>query len=108
MKNWWRWRWLRYVRFYWYKYIRRLDIIGFFMGVPIIRSKYLVPEWRKHPNPYLQLHLEVYPNYLKERDAGTYDPAKDPFCSASYILSHPFENFQQVEDELDKQRRYKK
>jgi len=44
MKDWWRWRWLRYIRFYWYKYIRRLDIIGFFMGVPIIRSKYLVAE----------------------------------------------------------------
>lgn len=44
MKNWWRWRWLRFVRFYWYKYICRLDIIGFYMGVPIIRSKYLDSE----------------------------------------------------------------
>jgi len=35
--------WLR-IKFYWYKYIRRLDIIGFFMGVPIIRSKYLEEE----------------------------------------------------------------
>ena len=59
-----------------------------------------IPEWRKHPNPYLQLHLEVYPNYLKERDAGTYDPNKDPFCSSSYILSHPFRNFTDVENEL--------
>lgn len=41
MKNWWRWRWLRFIRFYWYKYIRRLDIIGFFMGVPVIRGKLL-------------------------------------------------------------------
>jgi len=44
VKNWWRWHWLRWIRFYWYKYIRRLDIMGFFMGVPIIRSKWLVPE----------------------------------------------------------------
>ena len=58
------------------------------------------PEWRKHPNPYLELHLEVYPNYLKERDTGTYDPSKDPFCSANYILSHPFKNFKDVENAL--------
>jgi len=59
-----------------------------------------LPHWRKHPNPYLQLHLEVYPNYLKEKDAGTYDPTKDPFCSNNYILSHPFKKFSDVEDEL--------
>jgi len=41
MKNWWRWRWLRWIRFYWYKHIRRMDIVGFFMGVPVIRTKYL-------------------------------------------------------------------
>ena len=61
-----------------------------------------VPEWRKHPNPYLQLHLEVHPNYLKEVDNGTYDPTKDPFCSTGYILAHPFKGFGDVEDELDK------
>jgi len=53
-------------------------------------------------NPYLELHLEVYPNYLKEIDNGTYDPTKDPFCSNSYILSHPFEDFKDVERELDR------
>ena len=65
------------------------------------------PEWRRHPNPYLQLHLEVYPNYLKEKDNGTYDPAKDPFCSNDYILAHPFKYFRDVEDELRKVRALK-
>ena len=60
-----------------------------------------VPEWRRHPNPYLQLHLKVYPKYLKEVDKGTYDPAKDPFCSSDYILSHSFKNFKDVERELN-------
>lgn|GEM_PF-3918279 len=59
-----------------------------------------LPEWRKHPNPYLQLHIEVYPNYLKERDNGTYDPTKDPFLSSRYILIHPFKDFNDVEKEL--------
>lgn len=60
------------------------------------------PYWRKHPNPYLLLHLEVYPNYLKELDAGTYDSNKDPFCSTEYILSHRFKSFEDVERELIK------
>lgn len=33
-----------WVKFYWYKYIRRLDIIGFFAGLPIVRTKYLESE----------------------------------------------------------------
>ena len=71
-------------------------------------KKLSTPEWRKHPNPYLQLHLEVYPDYLKERDNGTYDPAKDPFCSNSYILAHPFKNFgEDVDAELRKVRAMK-
>lgn len=61
-----------------------------------------MPEWRKHPNPYLQLHLLVYPKYLEELDAGTYEPIKDPFLSIEYILSHPFESFGDVERELRK------
>ena len=32
--------WLR-IKFWWYKYIRRLDIVGFYRGVPVIRTKYL-------------------------------------------------------------------
>jgi len=70
------------------------------------RGKQL-PEWRKHPNPYLQLHLEVYPNYFKELDDGTYDPTKDPFCSVEYVLSHPFKNFGDVKNELNKVRAMK-
>jgi len=62
------------------------------------------PYWRRHPNPYLQLHLEVYPNYLKELDDGTYDPVKDPFCSAKYIQAHPFKDFKDIEDEWLRQR----
>ena len=42
--------WLR-IKFYWYKYIRRLDIIGFFDGVPMVRTKYLEEE-----NPYTEEH----------------------------------------------------
>ena len=58
------------------------------------------PKWRRYPNPYLLLHLQVYPQYLEEKDAGTYDPAKDPFCSLEYILTHPLKTFKDVEDEL--------
>lgn len=36
-------RWLR-IKFYWYKYVKRLDIIGFYSGIPIIRTKYLEPD----------------------------------------------------------------
>lgn len=64
-----------------------------------------LPEWRRNPNPYLQLHLQVYPEYLEELDAGTYDPSKDPFCSPEYILAHPFENFAEVEAELRRSNR---
>lgn len=60
------------------------------------------PEWRRHPNPYLLLHLQVYPRYLKELDAGTYDPVNDPFCSTEYILTHPLRTFGDVEAELDR------
>ncbi len=28
----------------WYKYIRRIDIIGFYAGVPIVRSNHLEPD----------------------------------------------------------------
>lgn len=65
-----------------------------------ILGKKSKPRWWRHPNPYLQLHLEVYPNYLKELDNGTYDPSKDPFCSSAYILSHPFKSFEDVREEL--------
>jgi len=71
----------------------------------VFRKKAPVPEWRKHPNPYLQLHLEVYPNYLVELDNGTYDPTKDPYCSSSYILSHPFRNLDDIEKELGRIRK---
>ena len=44
--------WLLFRKGYWkrlylwmkYKYVLKLDIVGFYKGVPIIRSKYLVPE----------------------------------------------------------------
>lgn len=32
------WLW---VKFYWYKWVRRKDILGFFAGIPIIRTEYL-------------------------------------------------------------------
>ena len=28
----------------WYKYVRRIDIMGFYDGVPIVRTNYLVEE----------------------------------------------------------------
>ncbi len=34
-------QWRLYIKYCWYKYIRRLDIIGFYDGVPIVRTKYL-------------------------------------------------------------------
>ncbi len=40
-------QWRLYIKYCWYKYIRRLDIIGFFAGVPIVRTKYLVEESKK-------------------------------------------------------------
>ena len=33
--------WKLWVKFHWYKYVRRVDIIGFFGGVPIVRTNYL-------------------------------------------------------------------
>ena len=37
--------WKRFSRlwfkFYWYKWVKKLDIIGFYEGVPIIRTEYL-------------------------------------------------------------------
>lgn len=32
------------LKYIWYKYVRRLDMVGFFMGIPVIRTKYLVSE----------------------------------------------------------------
>jgi len=31
----------------WYKYIRKIDIIGFYDGVPIVRTEHLVEESKK-------------------------------------------------------------
>ncbi len=36
--------WRLRVKFYWYKYVRRIEIVGFFGGIPIIRTKYLEEE----------------------------------------------------------------
>ena len=37
--------WLgRKIQYYYYKYILRLDIVGFRRGIPVIRSKYLVED----------------------------------------------------------------
>ncbi len=53
LKGWYRTMiWLLFRKGYWkrlylwvkYKYVLKLDIVGFYRGVPIIRSKYLVPE----------------------------------------------------------------
>lgn len=40
MRRQWRRLWLR-LRFVWYKRVRRLDIVGFYDGVPIIRTDFL-------------------------------------------------------------------
>jgi len=36
-----------WLKFYWYKWIKKLDIIGFYAGVPIIRAKYLEEDKEK-------------------------------------------------------------
>jgi len=37
--------WKLRIKFWWYKYIRKLDIVGFYDGIPIIRTRYLNPPW---------------------------------------------------------------
>lgn len=32
------------LKYMWYKYVRRLDIVGFYMGVPVVRTKHLTTE----------------------------------------------------------------
>ena len=32
------------IKFYWYKWIRRKDIVGFYRGIPVVRMKRLVDE----------------------------------------------------------------
>lgn len=37
----------RRILFFWYKRIKHLDIVGFFMGIPVIRTKHLEEESKK-------------------------------------------------------------
>lgn len=41
----------------------------------------LQPDWQTNPNRYLEAHLRVYPEYLSELNAGTYDPKLDPYIN---------------------------
>lgn len=41
--------WL-FIKYYWYKYIRRKNIIGFFAGVPVIVTDFLEEEENVGPN----------------------------------------------------------
>ncbi len=43
---------------FWYKHAKHLDIIGFYAGVPIIRSKYLEPD-----KEVRQFILDEFANY---------------------------------------------